>query len=142
MAAPNSALLADFEGILPAAREHLAAAGMSLAVETGNGALFVADRSGDPARDEEARRALLIAARSLHRRFETRAGRDPRVRVHVSVHAGEILESDSGDPVGGDLLDLPARIPEAVPAGTFASAAVLAGLDSRVHATGPLVQIA
>jgi serine/threonine-protein kinase len=142
MAAPDSALLADFEGILPAAHEHLAAAGMSLAVETGNGALFVADRSGDPARDEEARRALLIAARSLHRRFEARGGRDPRVRVHVSVHAGEILASDAGDPVGGDLLDLSARIPEAVPAGTFAAAAVLAGLDSGVHATGPLVQIA
>jgi hypothetical protein len=58
------------------------------------------------------------------------------------VHAGEILASDAGDPVGGDLLDLSARIPEAVPVGTFASAAVLAGLDSGVHATGPLVQIA
>jgi serine/threonine-protein kinase len=143
--APDARLVVDFEGILPAVREHLAGGRLSLAVETGNGALFVAELPPDPARDEEARGEAIRIMRSLHERLEERATRDPRVRIHISAHAGAMFVSDTGDPIGGELLDLSAWLPEEVPEGSFASPAMLAGLDGGAapeEASGPLRRIA
>jgi eukaryotic-like serine/threonine-protein kinase len=121
-------LLADFESILPCARAHLAEAGLSPAIEAGTSTLLVAPRPDSPARDEEIRRRVLSAMLSLHQRLEARAGRDPRVGVHLCVHEGEILADGSGALVGGDLLELPGWVSELPMQGVFASAPVLAGL--------------
>jgi serine/threonine-protein kinase len=140
----DTGLLEDFESILPVAREHLATSGLSLAVETGNGALFVTARPAEPARDKQACRDVLDAALSLHRRLANRTGRDPRIHVHLSVHAGELLTGDAGDPIGGELLELSAHIPENAGEGLFTSAPLLAGLDAAAQpsAQATLVRIA
>ena len=140
--APDARLLEDVESILPAAYEHLEAAGLSLAVETGNGALLVAERPAHEGRDAVVRRAVLDAACSLHRRLARRDSLDPRVRVHLSVHAGELVSNRAGDVIGGDLLDLPAWIPEDPAEGVFASAPLLIGLNVAPHPMAALVRVA
>jgi len=135
--APDPALMDDLEGILPAAHAHLLAEGLSAAMETGTSALFVLERPEAPGSDEAARLKILGAALSLHALLQARPDRDPRVRVHLSAHTGELVTSDDGAMLGGDLLDLPAWAPESPEEGVFASPPMLQGLPEESRLAAP-----
>lgn len=122
-------LLVDFESIVPSACAFFVEAGLALAVDAGTSALFVAPSAlpGNQGRDEVSRDAALDAALSFFARVKARAGRDERVRVHVSLHQDELVADSAGKPERGALLDLAAWVPAKPEPGVFASAPVLAG---------------
>lgn len=135
-------LLSDMESILPAASSELSAAGFSIAVETGTSLLLVLERPAAPAADYAARRAAIGAVVALSRKLASREGRDPRVRVFLCVHAGDLVMSDAGTLVGGGLLELASWVPEAGREGVFASAAATSGLGLAVDAGSALGEFA
>ncbi|WP_437641691.1 serine/threonine-protein kinase [Sorangium sp. So ce854] len=126
---PDDRLLADLEAILPFVAAELTEAGLSPAAETGNSLLFTAERPADAAADREARRRAVDAALGISRRLAGRPGRDPRVYVRLSVHAGEMLVGPSGELLGGALAEVGGWVPEGAEEGVFASPDALAGLD-------------
>jgi len=132
--APSEPLLRDFESILPAALDDLAGAGFTPCTRTGTSALLAADWPPGGASAELLRAGAVLAALSLYERLLARPGRDPRVGVRLCLHAGEIVSADDGSLVGGDLLDLPAWVPEEAEGGVYASPAIIAGLDAAAYA--------
>ncbi|KYF73095.1 protein kinase [Sorangium cellulosum] len=126
---PDDRLLADLEAILPFVAAELSEAGLSPAAETGNSLLFTAERPGEAAADREARRRAVDAALGIFRRLAGRPGRDPRVYVRLSVHAGELLVGPSGELLGGALAEVGGWAPEGTEEGVFASPEALAGLE-------------
>ena len=135
--APSELVLADFESILPRAVGELSAAGFAPAVEAGTSVLLTAPWPTDARGSEQAQRAAVSAAVSLHLRLLTRPGRDPRVRVRLCLNAGEVMATDDGALIGGDLLDLSAWVPEEALEGVYASPAVLANLDFPTQPGAP-----
>ncbi|WP_437961203.1 serine/threonine-protein kinase [Sorangium sp. So ce119] len=125
---PDDRLLADLEAILPFVAAELSEAGLSPAAETGNSLLFTAERPGEATADREARRRAVDAALGIFRRLAGRPGRDPRVYVRLSVHAGELLVGPSGELLGGALAEVGGWAPEGTEEGVFASPEALAGL--------------
>ncbi|WP_437786715.1 serine/threonine-protein kinase [Sorangium sp. So ce1097] len=130
---PDDRLLADLEAILPFVAAELTEAGLSPAAETGNSLLFTAERpadaAADAAGDRDARRRAVDAALGISRRLAGRPGRDPRVYVRLSVHAGEMLVGPSGELLGGALAEVGGWVPEGAEEGVFASPEALAGLE-------------
>ncbi|WP_437329024.1 serine/threonine-protein kinase [Sorangium sp. So ce381] len=117
-------LLDDLEAILPAAQAWLAERGFRVAVEAGHAALYVVDPGGFPGGERAARRSAIDAARALLGALEARPARDPRVHVALCLHAAP-ARFDGGAPAGGPLLDVAAWLPEGLPAGLFATPALL-----------------
>lgn len=73
-------LIADLEGVLPAAERALAEQGFAMALDLGSSAIFLA-----PARQVVD---PLAAARVAWDRLATRSGRDARVRIGICAHRG------------------------------------------------------
>ncbi|WP_437932394.1 serine/threonine-protein kinase [Sorangium sp. So ce291] len=126
---PEDRLLADLEAILPFVAAELSEAGLSPAAETGNSLLFTAERPADAAADAVARRRVVDAALGIFRRLAGRPGRDPRVYVRLSVHAGEMLVGPAGELLGGALAEVGGWAPEGTDEGVFASPEAIAGLE-------------
>lgn len=125
-------LLIDFESIVPSACAFLVEAGLTLAVDAGTSALFVtpsAPPSNQGQGEEVSRSAALAAALSFFARIEARAGRDERVRIHVSLHQDELVADTAGKPDRGALLDLAVWVPAKPEPGVFASARVLSEIE-------------
>lgn len=78
----DTLLLDDLEGVLPTAERLLVAEGFQLAVDLGSSALFVA-------RAERIANPVDIASR-LFDQLARRPRRDPRVRIGVAVHRGDV----------------------------------------------------
>ncbi|WP_437826169.1 serine/threonine-protein kinase [Sorangium sp. So ce1153] len=133
-------LLDDLETILPAALARLGEHGFRAAVEAGHAALYVLDPSGLPGGERAARRAAVDAARALIKALEARPARDPRVHVALCLHAAPARFA-GGAPEGGPLLDVAAWLPEGVPAGLYATAALLDGLGLEAAPAGAVARL-
>jgi eukaryotic-like serine/threonine-protein kinase len=143
LAEPEDRLLADLEAILPFLAAELTSAGLTAAAETGGSVLFTAERPDEPAVDQETRRRVMDTVLGIYRQVEMRAGRDDRVHVRLCLHAGEVVDTGKGAPVGGELLELAAWVPDEVDDGVFASAEVVADLEiSSTPGDGALLRIA
>lgn len=143
LAEPEDSLLADLEAILPFIAAELTSAGLSAAAETGGSVLFTVDRPDELAGERETRRRLMDTVLAIHRQLEARAERDPRVHVRLCLHAGELVDTGQGAPVGGELLELAAWVPDEAEDGVFASPEVLADLEiASTPGNGALRRIA
>jgi serine/threonine-protein kinase len=85
----DEALIADLEAVLPAAERALSEHGLSLALDLGTSAVFIA-----PARDTAE---VVQAALATWERLQQRPGRDARVRIGMCIHRG--LATVAGDRV-------------------------------------------
>lgn len=125
---PDDALLADLDGVLEAAMGALEPAGLKVALDSGTGALLVRVRPVDPAEDLALRRSLARTLAALAGALAARAGRDPRVRPRLCLHAGGAELGADGSLIGGELLRL-GWVPEIEAAGPLVSAEAAAELD-------------
>ncbi|MFN0248468.1 MAG: serine/threonine-protein kinase [Kofleriaceae bacterium] len=76
----DEGLIADLERVLPAVERQLGEQGFALALDLGTSALFLA-----PGREPASAVRTAVAVWDA---LESRAGRDPRVRVGLCVHRG------------------------------------------------------
>ncbi len=113
--AADDALLDDIDQVIPLAERLLADAGFVLARDLGDRAVFVATAATDP-------QAILAARRALGG-LDRRPGRDPRARVALVLHRGEVLVADH-ELVGGELLEPDRWAPTATEPGGWATAAL------------------
>jgi len=122
---PDDALIDELEAISALARERLASRGFLLARQLGHTLLFVRLLDSNPELARHLRRASLDASRDLAGEL---GGRDARVHVNLSLHAGTVgVVGDKLRP--GPLLDAASWAPDERVDGVHASPEVLAGLD-------------
>ncbi|WP_437668922.1 serine/threonine-protein kinase [Sorangium sp. So ce131] len=133
-------LLDDLETIQPAALARLAERGFRAAVEAGHAALYVLDPGALPGGERAARRSAVEAARALLGALASRPARDPRVHVALCLHAAPARFA-GGAPAGGPLLDVAAWLPEGLPAGLFATPALLEGLGIEAAPAGAVARL-
>ncbi|WP_437573977.1 serine/threonine-protein kinase [Sorangium sp. So ce887] len=126
--APTDSFLTDFEAVLPQAIAHLATAGFSPLAVTSTSVLLSADWPRDERGAEEARRSAIAAALALYERLAGSGGRDRRVGVRFCLHAGDVVVTEDGSVVGGNVIELSSCLPEAAEPGVYASPAMLDGL--------------
>ncbi|WP_437934433.1 serine/threonine-protein kinase [Sorangium sp. So ce341] len=135
--APTDSFLTDFEAVLPEAMTELATAGFSPLAVTSTSVLLSADWPRDERGAEEARRRAIAAALALYERLAGPDRRDLRVGVRFCLHAGDVVVTEDGSMVGGNVLELSSCLPETAAAGVYASPAMLDGLGFTSHrATG------
>ncbi|AUX45091.1 protein kinase [Sorangium cellulosum] len=133
--APTDSFLTDFESVLPQVMTELSAAGFSALAVTSTSVLLAADWPRDEREAAEARRRAVSAALSLVERLDRSSGHDRRVGVRFCLHAGEVVVTEDGSAVGGNVLELSSCLPETAEQGVYASPAMLEGLGFTSHRT-------
>ncbi|MCG8422185.1 MAG: serine/threonine protein kinase [Proteobacteria bacterium] len=123
---PDESLLDDMEGVVPLVADTMV--GYLVALERGNSALFVYALESDVDSDVELRQRALSDGIELFRALGQRPGGDPRVRLSVELHVGEVVVVDDRV-VGGPLLDLASWVPEQRTEGVLATGAMLEGIE-------------
>ena len=127
-AADDDLVLGSLADLLGSAEQELLAAGFKIILQTASAILAVRLLDEEPERARLQRRAALDLARTLAQR----ASGEPRLRVELVLHAGqvEVEQGPEGAEVSaGALLD-PGVWPAASPSGgVAATAAALEGLD-------------
>ncbi|MGK3987157.1 serine/threonine-protein kinase [Sorangium sp. So ce136] len=131
--APTDSFLTDFEAVLPQAMTDLAAAGFSPLAVTSTSVLLSADWPRDERGGEEARRRAIGSAISLYDRLDGPGQRDRRVGIRFCLHAGEVVVTEDGSVVGGNIIELSSCLPETAAPGVYASPAFLDGLGFASH---------
>ncbi|KYF74917.1 protein kinase [Sorangium cellulosum] len=131
--APTDSFLTDFEAVLPQAMTDLAAAGFSPLAVTSTSVLLSAGWPRDERGGEEARRGAIEAALSLYERLDRAGQRDRRVGIRLCLHAGEVVLTEDGSMVGGNVVELSSCLPETAAPGVYASPALLEGLGFASH---------
>ncbi len=123
---PGDALIDDLERVAALAQERLASRGFLLTRQLGHTLLFVRLLDASPDLSRRLRGASLDAARDLEAALAARTGRDPRVHIHLSLHAGSVTVL--GDRVaGGPLLEVSRWVSDQE--GLHASPDLMADLD-------------
>lgn len=136
LAEGDEALVADVEELLRVAITELGEVGFTMAIETGTSALLVAACPAGMMPGAERTGGAVSAALALHQRLLGREGRDPRVQVHLCLNEGPLLVDAITGPVGGELLDPSAWVPERPEPGVYVSERILAELGAGETPTG------
>lgn len=131
--APTDSFLTDFEAVLPHAMTDLAAAGFTPLAVTSTSVLLSADWPRDDLGGQEARRRALAAALALYEQLDGAERRDRRVGIRLCLHAGDVVVTEDGSMVGGNVVELSSCLPEAAAPGVYASPAMLDGLAVASH---------
>ncbi|WP_437730677.1 serine/threonine-protein kinase [Sorangium sp. So ce1335] len=131
--APTDSFLTDFEAVLPQAMTDLAAAGFTPLAITSTSVLLSADWPRDDLGGKEARRRALGAALALYGRLDGAGQRDRRVGIRLCLHAGDVVVTEDGSMVGGNVVELSSCLPETATPGVYASPAMLDGLGFGSH---------
>jgi len=100
-------LLDDLGSVLDTAEQKLRQGRFVLALQTGSSILGVRVLAGDAEGERRERQEILAAALALDDLLRNRAGRDPRLRISVGVHADRafVRRTEAGaDLVGGPIL--------------------------------------
>jgi len=127
---PEEELLVDLESVLPFLSAELSAAGLSVVMEAGNSLLMVAEVPDEPEQGRVIRRKVIEAAASAYGRLLMRAGRDVRVGIRISLHAGAVSSSPT---TSGGLLEPAEWVPEAHVEGVLASEQMLEGVTAMTQ---------
>ncbi|WP_437293259.1 serine/threonine-protein kinase [Sorangium sp. So ce426] len=133
--APTDAFLAELEAVVPDTVAALARSGFSPLAITSTSVLLAAPfrrgERGTP--EEEARHRAIAAAVALHTRLAVPGQRDPGISVRFCLHAGDVVLTEDGALVGGNLLELSSCLPETAEPGVYASPAMLDGVAFLSH---------
>jgi serine/threonine-protein kinase len=125
----DDALLDALDELLVAARDELAAAGLTPAVDAASAVLAVAPLPPEPLAAREARRRAVEAALNLS--YHLAEGRDPRLSVSLVLHSASLTTIMVEPPqfVAGDLLLIADWTPARIAGAVVATDAALEGLE-------------
>ena len=135
----DDALSFDVGAILDATEDALRSAGFILATATGSDVLGVLPLAADAERARRERKVALETAATLRRRIDQRPSADPRVRVNVYVHAGDVMLRGAPRPevVGGALVRTDRWVPQEQTGALCATPEAIEGVTGFDLTTGP-----